>query len=752
MALSSCTGLKHVPAGEKLFTGSGIIIQQNKGERYNRKAKKEALDLLQPQPNSKLLWMRPSLSIFYQTQQAEKGISNWMNRKLGQKPVYASSADPEVLSKAIEARLFNLGYFDVAATYKWKTDSQTASVQYFISFSKPYTIRAIEYHTGTDSLGQLIAYAQNESLLKIGGQYSLDAIKNERFRIDDLMKDQGYYYFNYDYLLYKTDTSMGNRGVRLRIELKPETPNTARLPYTVKDVNVFADYELGKNNTASKRMIENVNYFSDRNYVRPAPIIQSVFFQNNKTYSRKDHNQTLSRLNSLGIFKFVNVRIDKYDSIPSSNLLRTNILLTPVQRRSLSTELQGVSKSNGFIGPGLTFSYRDRNIFGGAELFIANLKGSFESQFNGPYKGQFSYEVNPSLEFYIPRFILPFDLRTSSLYAPRTKFTLDLSYLSRVNYYDINSVKFTFGYKWKQSLPVDHDLSVVSLNYFNIFNQSPDFLALVEDNPTLALRYEKQFIAGMNYAYTYNQQVIPQKRNPNYFHFNIDAAGNLLNVANRLSGDIPTNENPNEIFGVRYAQYLKGDIDLRKLYRLNKEGRSFVATRLFAGWAYPYGNASTIPYIKQYFSGGPYSLRGFPIYSVGPGTYHAPDSLQELYFVQQGGEIKLEGNIEYRFTISGMFKGAFFADAGNTWLNNNNPDIPGGEFSPETFVKEIAMSIGTGLRIDVQFFVFRLDLGIPVRKPWLPDGERWVFNQFDLGSSGWRRNNLILNLAFGYPF
>ena len=129
LALASCTGLKFVPAGEKLFTGSSVSIEQNKSARYSRKAKKEAKDLLQPQPNSKLLWMRPSVWIFYKTQSKEKGMGHWMNRKLGQKPVYASSADPEVLSQAMDARLFNLGYFDAHTTYKWNNDSQTASVQ-----------------------------------------------------------------------------------------------------------------------------------------------------------------------------------------------------------------------------------------------------------------------------------------------------------------------------------------------------------------------------------------------------------------------------------------------------------------------------------------------------------------------------------------------------------------------------------------------------------------------------------------------
>jgi outer membrane protein assembly factor BamA len=749
---ASCSALKFLPKGEKLYTGTNIQIAENNKNNYTQKAKKEAREIASVKPNTSFVNMRPSLWLFYKTEKYEKGWKNWINTKLAQKPVYASMVDPNLISLAIDARLHTKGYFDAQTTFEWQQDSTYASLKYTVLVSKPYVIKEINYPNNPDSISKAIQSLKATSFIKTGTQYDLELLKKERNRIEEALKETGFYFFNNEYLLFKTDTTIGNREIKIDLVLKPETPFSASLIYVIDEVNIFPNFQLGNPNKAPKRIIDSVNYYSLADNIKPKPIIESVFIRNNKQYSHQDHNLTLSRLSNLGVFKFVNVRIDKQDSAITNNKLRANILLTPFPEKSLTLEIQGVTKSNNFVGPGLTLSHRNRNFFNGAELLVLNLKGSFETQFNGPYKGQSSYEITPSVALFIPRFMLPFPLRTNSLYVPRTKFTLDFSYLSRVNYYNINSINFAFGYKWKQRLTIDHDLSVVNINYFNIYNLSTDFLALLEDNPTLALRYEKQFIEGITYSFFYNQQVLPKKRNPIYVNANIDLAGSVLSGIKSLSGQKANTTNSLEIFGVKYAQYIRVDVDLRKYFTISNDRKKVIATRLFAGWGLPFGNASIMPYTKQYFSGGAYSLRGFPVYSIGPGTYTPPDSLQSLYFVQQGGEIKLEGNVEYRFAISGMVKGAFFADAGNTWLNNDNADIPGGKFEANTFMNQLAVSIGTGIRIDVQFFVFRLDLGIPVRKPWLTDGQRWVFNSFDLGSSAWRNDNLIFNLAFGYPF
>lgn len=752
MALTSCSALKFVPPDEKLYTGAKVKISINGDQKYLRKAKREAEETIRPEPNSSFLGIRSSVWWYYKTAKGKNKVQRWLHKKLGDEPVYVSMTDAEMVNKAIETRLYNQGYFNAHSTYQWIDDSTSASVVYTITVDEPFIIKAVQFPTASDTLSKIINTLNANSLLKPGQQYSLDLLKEERARIDDALKDLGFYYFNKEYILYKATPTQEARGINISMEVKQETPVYASRIYTVESVNLFAEYSLGKSVSAGRRIIDSVNYYSSRDYIRPAPVLQSVFLQNQKTYSRKDHNLTLNRLSNLGVYKFVAVNIERSDSNPESRGLTANILLTPMAQKSLSPEVQLVTKSNNFFGPNLSLSYRNRNIFRGAELLVFNLRTAFETQFSGPYSGQFTYEINPNIELYIPRFILPFDIRTNSLYVPRTKVTLDLSHISRVNYFDINSIKLAFGYKWKQSLAVDHDLSLVSLNFFDIFNQSDTFLVLLEQNPTLALRYEKQFIAGIAYSYVYNQQVYSKLRNPLFFNLNLDIAGNALSGISKLQGKTPDASNPVELLGVKYSQYIKADLDFRRFYKIGRNNKTMFATRLFGGWGYPYGNASTMPYIKQYFSGGAYSLRGFPVYSVGPGTYKPADSLESLYFVQQGGEIKLEANVEYRFTIAGMVKGAFFADAGNTWLNHPNSDIPGGAFSPQTFVKELAADIGTGIRFDIDFFVIRLDLGIPIRKPWLPDGQRWVFNQFDLGDRDWRRDNLILNLAFGYPF
>lgn len=752
--LASCSALKFVPQGQKLYTGAKVKLADNEGQKFAQKAKREAEEIVRPIPNSSFLGVRSSVWWYYKTAKAEKGFGRWLNRKLGDEPVYVSKVDPEMVIQAIDAQLFNMGYFNAYSTYKWIDDSLSASVEYTIKVDQPYTIKEVVYTISSDTISKVIRSLQPNTLLKEGQQYSLDLLKEERARIDDVLKNRGFYYFNQDYLLYKAIPDKTTKTMFISMEIKKETPVSAKHIYTVESVNLYANYKLGKPITAtSNRIIDSVNYYSEYDYIRPAPVLQSVFLRNGKTYNRRDHNLTLSRLSNLGVYKFVAVNIEKSDSNPDNSGLTANILVTPMPKKSLSPEVQMVSKSNNFIGPNLSVSFRNRNAFRGAELLVLNLRTGFETQFSGPYKNQYTYEINPNIELYIPRFILPFDLQTKSNYVPRTKFTLDVSYVNRVNYYNIRSAKFAYGYKWKQKLSMDNDLSLVSINYFDIYNQSDSFLLLLEENPTLALRYEKQFIAGIAYTYSYNQQVYPKIRNPLFFSIGFDIAGNTLSgVSSLIDGEKASASEPEEIFGVRYAQYVKADLDIRKFIKLGRNNKSSIASRIFAGWGYPYGNSSTMPYIKQYFSGGAYSLRGFPVYSVGPGTYTPPDSLQSLYFVQQGGEMKLEGNIEYRFTLAGMVKGAFFADAGNTWLNHPNPDIPGGAFMLQTFVKELAMDIGTGIRFDIDFFVLRLDLGIPIRKPWLPDGQRWVFNQFDLGDREWRRDNLIFNLAFGYPF
>ena len=233
-----------------------------------------------------------------------------------------------------------------------------------------------------------------------------------------------------------------------------------------------------------------------------------------------------------------------------------------------------------------------------------------------------------------------------------------------------------------------------------------------------------------------------------YLHFATETAGNLLSLAKIIGGKKPTSDHPSKVIGSIYSQYAKLSLDGRAYYSFNKNNK--LVLRLFAGVGDAYGNSSVLPYNKQFFSGGPSSIRAFQINSIGPGTYH--QKTDGNVFLELGGDIKLEMNGEYRFGIYKLMKGALFIDAGNVWLQKSNTSNIGTPFAIPDFIHQLAVGAGVGLRFDVSFFVLRFDLAIPLREPWLEDNHRWVINKINFGSAAWRSNNLVLNVAIGYPF
>ncbi|MBK7971150.1 MAG: BamA/TamA family outer membrane protein [Bacteroidetes bacterium] len=242
--------------------------------------------------------------------------------------------------------------------------------------------------------------------------------------------------------------------------------------------------------------------------------------------------------------------------------------------------------------------------------------------------------------------------------------------------------------------------------------------------------------------------MIPEKKNQFYFMGSTDLSGNTISLIKRITtGKKVNSENPESLAGEVYAQFAAFDLEFRDYYNLNRYQKFVI--RVFGGIGIAYGNSATLPYLKQYFSGGSSSIRAFRARSLGPGTYR--DSIASSSFFDQGGDVRLEGNMEYRFRIGGMFFGALFYDAGNIWLLKDNPQLPGSRLS-STFLNELAMGTGIGLRFDANFFVLLLDLATPIRKPWLPKGNRYVLDKIKPGSSSWRSENLLLNIAIGYPF
>jgi outer membrane protein insertion porin family len=262
-------------------------------------------------------------------------------------------------------------------------------------------------------------------------------------------------------------------------------------------------------------------------------------------------------------------------------------------------------------------------------------------------------------------------------------------------------------------------------------------------NPTLRKVVERQFILGSYYVFNYNELLSNPPANAIYFNGLVDASGN---IAGLLIGKNETTKT-RQLFGSDFAQYLKSEVDFR-FYR--KVGlNSVLANRIIVGVGFPYGNSQELPFIKQFFVGGTNSIRAFRSRSLGPGTYKVPDTT--IFLPDQSGDIKLELNTEFRAKLYTIFHGAVFVDAGNVWLYRENPLKPGGKFSGD-FLSELAVGTGVGLRLDLNFFVLRLDVAFPLRKPYLPKGERWVWDEINIFNKDWRKKNLIFNIGIGYPF
>jgi outer membrane protein insertion porin family len=269
------------------------------------------------------------------------------------------------------------------------------------------------------------------------------------------------------------------------------------------------------------------------------------------------------------------------------------------------------------------------------------------------------------------------------------------------------------------------------------------------ENPSIARSFEDQFIIGSSYTFTNSRIYLRNRKHSFYISEGISTSGNIVSVATSLiNGSRPNSEDPYKLFGLAYSQFVQLRNEVRYFYTPNTSNQ--IASRIIIALGMPYGNSSTIPYIRQYYVGGTNDVRAFIAGSIGPGTYYIPDT-NDMY-INQTGDIKLEGNIEYRFNIYKFFKGALFIDAGNIWLAPSDSTSPGSLFKINTFYKQLAIGAGYGFRFDFNYVVIRFDLALPLRIPYLPEGQNWVIDDVKPFDRQWRKDNVIWNVAIGYPF
>lgn len=742
---SGCSTTGNLGRGEKLYTGASLHIEHD-GEIPDESDLRDQLKtLIAPRPNSKLLGLfRLKLWLF------NIGL---FKESMGEPPVLLRTVEPDRVAAKMRTLLDNKGYFQAGVTYEVLEEDHTGEVRYGLTLRPPYTINTVSVSGDDSPVLAAIRGSMVDTGLKTGQQYDLGALQQERVRIDSVVKDLGYFYFAPGFIMFRADSSVGERKVDLVLGLSARIPPAATRPCTINNISVYSGYGLTSDSTAvpvgDTTIVDGVRYIDLDRRFDPGVLIRSIFFFKGTPYSRRDHDRTLTRLMNLGVFKYVDVRFVRVDS----SMLDVRISLTPLLMKSLRFELRGISKSNNVLGPVVESSFRNRNMFRGAELFKLSVEGGFEVPVGGTVSGGSSYELGARAELEFPKFIMPFvpgDL--SSSYVPKTHILLGVRMLHRIRYYQMFSLDASFGYAWNETLSKEHVFNPIAVTLAHLTRATDQFKGMLVTNPFLRRSIEDQFIIGQTYSFTYTDQLEGDRKNYLYFRGGVDLSGSLIHLVQSLfRRDRGTPGSPYTLAGAAYAEYSRFDIDVRQYYNTNDRS-STIASRLIAGIAIAHGNSSAVPYIRQFYIGGSNSVRAFDARSLGPGSYRLPDSLASRSFQDQAGDIKLEANVEYRFPIAGIVHGALFLDAGNIWKLRDDPARPGGTFAWRSFLDEIAVGTGVGVRFDLSFFILRFDIAFPLRVPSLVKGERWVIGKIDPGSATWRKENLVLNIGVGYPY
>ncbi len=751
--IQSCTGLQRLEEGEQLYTGSRIRIEAVEPLNDDRNIERELERVIRPQPNSKFLFARPRLWLYQRAgTPTGRGVRHWMKNRLGEEAVLFDRDAVDRNQRLIDNRLFNLGYYDALLSHSIDSTANKAGVDFFVQLKSPYRFgRLFPVESDLEIAGKINDLLE-ESLIQKGEPYSLELLRNERRRIDKALKTQGYYYFHHDQILFRADTSDNHRTVDIHTVLKHDMPAAASRQYRIGNIMIHADYLAGSANNLPQAdtvaVGEGVFFRDALSQFDPQTITRAIFLRKDSLYNADDHNRSLNHLMSLGTFRFVNIRFSPRKE-DGTHYLDVRVLLTPIQRRSLSLEARGVTKSNNFTGPGLSASLTNHNLLKGAEALKISTNAAYETLVGRQVSASSKeFGLDASLSF--PRFMLPFGWQAQSrVLAPKTTLSAGVNFMGRTDAFNLTTMNAQYTYMWNKRVVNQFRISPLVFSLYRLGAIDPSMEGILFEGTLLRRGLFEQFVIGGQSTYTYNSRLQPDPGNDWYVGLNLDLSGNLayllMNYVFRMSAD---EDGGYRFFNQSFAQYAKADADVRYYYQIGES--SLLVGRMFLGAGLPYGNSEMMPYVKQYVIGGANSLRAFQPRSLGPGSYSPDDDLPSGYSLYQTGELKMEANLEYRFPVSGMFKGALFLDAGNIWRLREDEDVPGGKFEADTFAGQIALGTGVGLRIDAGFFLLRFDFAFPLANPAVESSG--YFDPVRLHKRAWRRDNLVFNLAIGYPF
>ena len=824
--LSSCSSIKRVGEDDLLLKQNTIVVDEKKNtnsdlnkllvQKPNIKTLGLPLSLYfynlgdKNKPNTVNEWgiKKPKAYNFIKNVFSEKqsisyansmiGLNNWF-LKNGQAPVIIKDEKITKTINNLTAYHKNNGYFRVKAQSSIEVKkNKKAIVNYTIDKGRPTFLDSIITNIKSPVLNSLYQSQKSLSFLKKGDQFKEVKFIKEASRITNLYRNNGIYHFTENDLGYYNIDSAYTNNYKTNVDLvifdkkrvvKKNGDYELKLFDILKlrKINVYTDYSFNKKNNP---YLDSINYkgitFRAHKKIKynPRLLSESIFIRPNQVYADSTRNLTRKHLKSLRNFKITNIQ---YETIKDNNKqLDVNVFLTPLDKFSLDLETELTHSNIRDLGVSGKFSFINRNIFRGAEIFkLSFLSSFFNASQDANKEGSFfnSWEIGADMSLEIPRFVAPFGLGklVPKRMSPRTMFTLGTSIQQNIGL-DRETVTALIDYKWQYNDKKTIQLDVFNTqyvrnlrigNYFDIYNSEyiklNSIAKIFFDDPNYTLERQGETVSFMKtvfnddefqtsnpdqyrnnlnildryniitsdfliptiaYSYTFNNQSDFRDNNFSFFKVRVANSGNIGGL---LSNKKDSN-NRKTIFNIPLAQYFKTDIEYKKFWEVNNN--SVIGFRSFIGAIIPYDN-SAIPFTKSYFAGGSNDIRAWQTYDLGPGSRNS--GLE--YNI---GSLKFLTSAEYRFDLFGSLKGALFMDAGNIW------DITNSIFAEEkaTFkgfksIKDIAVGSGFGLRYDFSFLVFRLDLGFKMHEPYL-ENNKWFRN--------YNFSNAVYNIGINYPF
>ena len=751
-----------------------------------------------------------------------KFIREWYMYKIGKPPVVFDSILFQKSIEQLDAFIKRKGYYygEIESHVHYKSNRKAATF-IKINAGKRYLIDSSYVITENDSVkksyNEYINVSDKNKLDNI--PFDIDYLDNHRYNVAKFMRNEGYYGFSKNHINFLIDTNKVDMSVTVGVSIGPriiqskEHKDSIRtIPQKkvyIKKVNVYvsdstyfdgnfkdrAD-ELGvsvldghfirtidsTNYTILNRKSDEVDssriievYHNGKLQIHARVLENQNSLEVNELYSEKLLEQTYINYLRLGLFQAVKTSLHE---IEGQEGLIANYKLVPAKKQTFGFEPRATN-SNGFLGVAASISYINRNIFHGAEKLTVTLSGGFESQppiFDKTIDGQKietssrsfnTFEIGPSVKLEIPGLFPIKDSELTKKLRPKTIVSVIYNFQNRDDFKrGTFQADYAYQFHVKKTMIFQLGLPGASVvKYVNI-TKSVEFEKRLNDLNDLFLlnAYSSQFIwQDTRFVFEYNlKEKDRRKRNHQlYYKSFFDLAGNILSSFSSIQDTVSSGLGQKAFLGVPYSQFARLDNVLIISNPLNRE--QSLNYRLQVGAGIPYGNSKTsLPYDYSFFAGGSNDNRGWRARSLGPGAYKY--YLDTNRTATQIGDIRLGASLEYRFPITKLFKGAIFVDAGNIWTIKEDPNRIGGQFT-NSFYKEIAIAGGLGLRLDLNYLIIRLDIGMPLRNPALPNGAKWVFQSRDpvyeeaLLKFGPNYSSFVprpfipaLHLAIGYPF